>query len=327
MDAGDDHPEVERGHARRDPDAARREEIEEQLPLPGVDRAQLLDVALVAPRRDRRALDELLRRHPDRRPERLQRRDQLGIAGDEPRPVARHRRAFAQRVEREDVRQVPRLEDRGRRLAVEPELAVRLVGGEEHVARTAVVGGSPEEVQRRRRARRVVRVVQPQDRGAVPGGGVDRVQVGQEPVRLGEGQAGDVAAGEPRAPLGDRVARGRHGHEVLPSGGIEQRLREMEDRLLRTQRRQDVDVGVEAGAEAPIDPGGDRRTELRETGGARVRRGRPDRVLQGLADERRRLLPWIAHTEVDDRTSGRQRGGLPAVQLLERVRLRGSHPR
>jgi hypothetical protein len=114
---------------------------------------------------------------------------------------------------------------------------------------------------------------------------------------------------------------------VLPADGVEERLREMEDRLLRTQGRQDVDVGVEARAEPPLDPGGDRDAELRETRGARVRGGRLDRVLQSLADERGRLLSRIAHAEVDDRTAGRQRFGLPAVQVLERVGIRGSHPR
>jgi hypothetical protein len=101
----------------------------------------------------------------------------------------------------------------------------------------------------------------------------------------------------------------------------------MEDRLLRTQGRQDVDVGVEARAEPPLDPCGDRAAELRETRGARVRGGRLDRVLQGLADEGRRLFPRIAHAEVDDRAAGRERVGLPAVQVLERVGIRGSDPR
>ena len=65
-------------------------------------------------RRRRRALDELLRRHPGRGAERLHRRDQPGVAGHEAGAVPRHVRALAERVEHDDVRAIGELQPRGR---------------------------------------------------------------------------------------------------------------------------------------------------------------------------------------------------------------------
>ena len=70
------------------------------------------DVLLVAPRGDRRALDELLRRRSDGRPIHPERVDHLGRARDEPGAVAGHRRALAQAVEDDEPRSVGRLERR-----------------------------------------------------------------------------------------------------------------------------------------------------------------------------------------------------------------------
>src|SRR5205823_5402006 len=66
-------PEKERRVAAREPQARRFEGGEERLTLAPVALAHLLDVALVAERGDRRALDELLRRGTRRRAERAQR--------------------------------------------------------------------------------------------------------------------------------------------------------------------------------------------------------------------------------------------------------------
>ena len=74
----------------------------------GVRRPRPLDVLLVAPGDDRRALHELLRCRADVRAELLQRRDELGVAGDEARAVAGHRRALRERVEDRQVRPVRR---------------------------------------------------------------------------------------------------------------------------------------------------------------------------------------------------------------------------
>ena len=70
--------------------------------------------AVLVPRHDRRALDERLRRGADVRPVALEGADELGVAGHEARPVARHRRALGERVEREHVRAVGDLQRRRR---------------------------------------------------------------------------------------------------------------------------------------------------------------------------------------------------------------------
>ena len=85
-------------------------------------------------------------------------------AGHEPRSVARHRRALAQRVEDGDAgdRSSTSSADGGRR--VEPELAVRLVGADEEVVLVGERGELLVERERRDGRRRVVRVVDPDER-------------------------------------------------------------------------------------------------------------------------------------------------------------------
>ena len=104
--ARDRDPQVEGCLAARDVHAVPREQVEEHRPLGRVPRPVLLDVALVAPGRDARALDELLRGDADRRAEPLQRGDQGRVAGREAAAVAGHRRALAQRVEHHHVGEV-----------------------------------------------------------------------------------------------------------------------------------------------------------------------------------------------------------------------------
>ena len=82
-----------------------------------------------------------------------------------------------------------------------------------------------------------------------------RPRSGRNPFGSVSGSAGDVAAGVARAPLGDRVARAwSRCTRSFPPCGVEERLREVEDRLLRAEGGQDVGVGIEPGAEAPLDP-------------------------------------------------------------------------
>ena len=190
--------------------------------------------------------------------------------------------------------------------------------------RAAVVGGGPQERERRGRAGRVVRVVQPEDGGPAPRRRIDGVEVGEEAVGLGEREPRHVAAGEPGTSFGDRVARARHRHQVLATVGVEERLGEAEDRLFRTERGEDVGIGIEGDAEASVDPGRDGATELGEARGPWIGRGRLDRILHRLTDERGRLLAGVAHAEVDDGATLGDRGRLPAIQLLERIRLRRS---
>ena len=128
-------PQEERRVAARVAQAARLQRRHEHVALGPVDVPHRRDVVLVAPRRDRGELDELRRRDADVRPVALQRRHQLGVAGHEPRAVARHRRALGQRVEHRHVRAVGDLQRRRRRLGAEVQLRVRLVGRDHEVVR------------------------------------------------------------------------------------------------------------------------------------------------------------------------------------------------
>ena len=145
--------------------------------------ARVGDVFLVAPGGDGRALDELLRRRPDRRAKGLQRRDQRRIPGREAAPVARHRASLRERVEDDDVGSIGELQRRSRRL-LEPELRVGLVRGEDEAVLTRERGELLVEGERRRRAGGVVRVVDPEDGESRPRLVVDRVEVRQEAVLL-----------------------------------------------------------------------------------------------------------------------------------------------
>ncbi len=162
---------------------------------------------------------------------------------------------------------------------------------------------------------RVVRRVQPQDRDAVP---VDGVEVGQPAVRRLEPQFDDLRPGEQRAARGHGVAGRRHRD---PGARAADDLGEPEDRLLRAERRDDLGRRVEVGAEAAREPAGDRGPQLRQALGLRVARDRLglDRLGDGAADERRRLLARLARPEVDDPRAAGGRGRLRLVEAHERV--------
>src|SRR6185295_4732940 len=96
--------------ASRDAYSLARKRREQCLPLASIDRARALDVLLVVPGDDRRALHELLRRRADRRPELLERGDEILVGGDEPGAVAGHGRSLAERVEHRNVPAVACLE-------------------------------------------------------------------------------------------------------------------------------------------------------------------------------------------------------------------------
>jgi hypothetical protein len=250
-------PEVHRRRAPGDADPRTCEQVEEAGALARVALAGGGHVLLVVPGDDRRPLDEFLRRRADRRPERLQRRDQIGVAGDEARAVAGHRGALGERVEHRDACAIVELERRAGRL-LEPELAVGLVAREHDVVLAAEGRGARVEVRRRDGRRRVVRVVHPDDGDARPLDLGDRVEVGQEAVLLEQRQRERPAACEERAALVHRVPGLGEGDRVLAAQGIEHDLGEAEDRLLRAERGHDLRLGVERGAEAAAGPPGDR---------------------------------------------------------------------
>ena len=145
-----------------------------------VELAHVVDVRLVRPGGDRRALDELLRRRPDRRPEAAQRVDDLGAArrrSPSGSPVIDER--FESVLKTTTFVAVGDLQRRDRRL-VEPELRVRLVGAEQEAVLARARGELLVERERRDRAGRVVRVADPEERDLVPR--VERVEVGQPAV-------------------------------------------------------------------------------------------------------------------------------------------------
>src|SRR5439155_24383915 len=116
---GQGQPEEEAGVAARVSHAHRLERGQHDVALGTVDVAHGVDVLLVAPRRGRGTLDELLRRDADVGPVALERRDDLRVAGREPAAVAGHRRALAERVERDDVRAIDQRQRRYRRVGTE----------------------------------------------------------------------------------------------------------------------------------------------------------------------------------------------------------------
>ena len=178
--AGHAQPQEERGVAAGGLQAGRQQGGQQRVALGAVALADLGHVVLVGPRRRGRALDEGLRRDADVRAVALERGDDRGVAGGEPGAIAGHRGALGERVEDDDVRAVGQLQGADRRVALEPQLRVGLVGGEDEVVLARQRGGALVELGRRRGRRRVVGVVQPQQRDAVP---VDGVEVGLPAAR------------------------------------------------------------------------------------------------------------------------------------------------
>ena len=298
----------------------RCEEIEQERPLAAVARPRVRDVGLVAPGDDGGALDELLRRRPDRRAEGLQRRDQRRIAGREAAAVPRHRAALRERVEDDHVGSVAELQRRSRRL-LEPELRVGLVGGDAR---------SRARARARRAARRttsgavahggVVRIVDPEDREPRPRLVVDRVEVGEESVLLTQRHGERPRVREQRAALVDGIARVGVGDRVPGAVGVHDCEREAEDRLLAAERGDDLGVRVERRPEAPLRPRGDRLSQLGQADRCRIAHPVAQPVDQRLLDLRVGRLARVAGAEVDHLDSARLHAPRGLVQAHERIR-------
>ena len=136
------------------------------------------------------------------------------------------------------------LQRRGRRL-VEPELGVRLVGGDDEAVLPRERRQTLVEGERRRGGGGVVRVVDPEDGQPGPGLVVDRVEVGQEAVLLAQRQRQRPRVREEGAALVDRVAGVGVGDRVARPVRIDDGEREREDRLLAAEGRDDLRVRVE----------------------------------------------------------------------------------
>ena len=166
--------------------------------------------------------------------------------------------------------QIAHLERRRGRLA-EVDLRVRLVGGEHEAVLARERRGLLVEGERGRRAGRVVRVVEPQDRRRAP-----RCRAARRRGRAGSrcsARSGSRSTSLPangRAALVDGIGRGGHRHERRPrapgrGGRCPPWSRASGALGVRVQRR----------AEAARDPAGDRRAQLRQ---ARRRSGRGRRA-------------------------------------------------
>ena len=271
---------------------------------------------LVAPGHDRRALDELLRRGADARAERLIAAISCGSPAAKPEryPVIDER--FESVLKTSTFVRSATCRAETRRL-VEPQLGVRLVGGEHEVEPPGELGEPLVELERRDRARRVVRVVDPEDGRPLEHRLLDRVEVGEEPVLLQQRHGHRLGVGEEGAALVDRVPGLGHDDRVLP--GADHDLREREDRLLRAERRDDLRRLVELDVEAAPDPGGDRLAELGQADRARIPRRLVDRRDERVADERGGRLARVAHAEVEELDAPRGHGRLRLVLPHERV--------
>ena len=117
---------------------------------------------------------------------------------------------------------------------------------------------------RRHRARRVVRIVDPEDRAALPRLVVDGVEVGKPRVLLTQRNEARLRAGELRAPLVDRIRGLGDDDDVLPRAARDER--EEEDRLLRAVGRDQLALGIDLGAEPSRQPTGDGATQLGQPG-------------------------------------------------------------
>ena len=307
-----DRPEVHRRLARDDLPAALLHDRDQHVALGAIARACLLDVAFVVPRHDRRTLDELLRRRSDRRAVRLQRRDDLRRRGDEARAIAGHRRALAERVERDDARAIRDLEGRGRRL-VEPELRVRLVRRDDEVVPLGRLRELLVERERCDGPGRVVRVVDPHERYVV----VELIEIRKKALVAAQWQCPHCCAREHSPALVDRICRLTE-RDDLPADV--EHLGEGEDRLLRAVGRDNLGVRVDGDAEAAIKPARGGSAQLRQPLCERIRRALGQRVDERLPDHRIGRLVRIALPEVDHVDAGREQAPLLLLEPHEGVR-------
>jgi hypothetical protein len=146
-----------------------------------------------------------------------------------------------------------------------------------------------------------VGVVDPREaRGAQP----IRRQGGEVETPAASGLEGDRVrdpAREQRATAVDRVAGVAPQHRAARTVRVEDRERQVEDRLLAARRGQHVAVGIDLDAVAGANPVRDGRPQRRLPGGGGVAADGTDRVPQRVADERWRGLVGIADREVGER--------------------------
>ena len=169
-------------------------------------------------------------------------------------------------------------------------------------------------VERKRRdgTGRVVRVVDPDDRGV----GGNRVEVGQEAVLAHERQRVHVRAGEERAALVDGIRGLAIDNDVLVR--VEY-LREREDRLFRSVGWDDLRFRIDLDPETSSTPAGGGLAKLRQPGGERVGSTFRERVDERPPDHRVGRLVRIALAEVDHLDALREQFSARLLEANERV--------
>jgi hypothetical protein len=125
---------------------------------------------------------------------------------------------------------------------------------------------------------------------------------------------------EEGAALVDGVARLRERDRVLAALEVDDDVGEREDRLLAAERRHDLRVRVERGAEAPLRPGRDRLAQLGQADRGRVAHPLAQPVHERLPDHRVGRLARVAHAEVDHLDAALAHEPRRLVQAHERVR-------
>ena len=221
--------------------------------------------------------------------------DELRVSGHHRRAVAGHAAALGQGAEGERAL-TGYLEDRGRRIT-EVEVVVALVGEEKDVVRAAERGNLLQILVRRRRAGRVVGVVDPERPDVL------RVQLfhpEQEPVPSFQPERHWFPAGEEGAPLVDRIAGRTVGDAAPLVRGVQEGQRSVEDRLFGAGRGQDLRLGVERDAIAPLHPAGEGLAQAPLALSARVLAHLGDAVYEGPSYLRVRRLARVAGAEVEE---------------------------
>ena len=245
-----------------------------------------------------------------------QRGDDLVVAEQEAHSPARHREGLRERVELDgDVLRTRDLQDRRRLIAVEPEIRVREVVHDDHLACARECDELLHEGEIDTCRRRVVRKRRDDDAWARPRLFVRGAHVVEEVLAGAHADVVHAGAGEDRAPDVNRVRRARNQRGVART---EQRQHQMREALLGTDRRAHFGFEVERDTERALVEVGDGETQLRNTAARRVP------VIARVADCFDQLvdgeLGWrrvgVAEREVDDVFAG------PPELHLQRVDLR-----
>ncbi len=150
-----------------------------------------------------------------------------------------------------DVARAVDLEERHRLLAVEVDLGVRGVVADDDLVTLGERDRLAEELARRGRRRRIVRVAEPHQLRGLRDAVGNRRQVGQERVLAPQRHAMDDAVAESRADRVDRITGVGAEHDVAR---IDERDRHVRDAFLRADQRDDLAIGVEADAESRCVP-------------------------------------------------------------------------